>query len=167
MNSKDRLYLTVATCFGLGYCPYFPGTCGALVGVAVYLPLAYLLPQEPHQTIAIAAALLAWSIITVALGGWAEEFFQKKDSGIFVTDEVVGFLLTVLLWRIHSAPLLTVLWAFPVTRIIDMVKVPPARRLEKLPRGWGVIADDLLGSLYAAALLHLVAWQFPGWFGGR
>jgi phosphatidylglycerophosphatase A len=73
----------------------------------------------------------------------------------------------VLLWRIPGAPLLTVLWAFPITRIIDIAKVPPARRLEKLPRGWGVIADDLLGSLYAAALLHLLSWQFPGWFGGR
>jgi phosphatidylglycerophosphatase A len=145
MQPKDRLNLALATCFGLGYSPYFPGTCGALVGVAIYLPIAYLMPEEPIQSLAIAAALVAWSIITVALGGWAETFFHKKDSGIFVSDEVAGFLLTVLLWRIHAAPLLTVAWAFPITRIIDMVKVPPARQLENLPRGWGVLADDLLG----------------------
>ena len=52
--------------------------------------------------------------------------------------------------------MLTTLWAFPVTRIIDILKIPPARRLEKLPRGWGVLADDLLGSLYAAAVLYLL-----------
>ena len=167
MNSKDRYYLAAATCFGLGYSPYFPGTCGALVGVAIYLPLAYLVPGEPIQSIAIAAALVVWSVITVALGGWAEVCFGRKDCSHFVSDEVAGFLLTVLLWRIHSAPLVTVLWAFPVTRIIDMIKVPPARRLEKLPRGWGVLADDLLGSLYAAALLHLISWRFPAWFASQ
>lgn len=166
IKTKDRLYLIFATCFGLGYSPYFPGTCGALVGVAIYLPIAYLIADEPHQSLAIAGSLIVWSVITVALGGWAEEFFHKKDSGIFVTDEVAGFLLTVLLWRPSMDPFWIVAWAFPMTRIIDMIKVPPARRLEKLPRGWGVLADDLLGSLYAAGLLHLLSWQFPSWFVG-
>jgi phosphatidylglycerophosphatase A len=57
--------------------------------------------------------------------------------------------------------LLTTLWAFPVTRIIDILKIPPARRLEHLPRGWGVLADDLLGSIYAALLLHAASWLWP------
>lgn len=164
MRFKDKLFLSATTAFGLGLSPYFPGTCGALVGVAIYLPIAYLLPAEPQQSLAIFAALLVWSAITVALGNWCERHFCKKDCGSFVSDEVAGFLLTVLLWRIHPAPLLTVLWAFPITRIIDMVKVPPARQLERLPGGWGVLVDDLLGSLYAAALLHLLLWQFPTWF---
>jgi len=104
----------------------------------------------------IAAALALWCWITVALGGWAETYYQRKDSQTFVTDEVAGFLLTVLLFHNPARPVLTTLWAFPVTRIIDILKVPPARRLEKLPRGWGVLADDLLGSLYAAAVLYIL-----------
>jgi phosphatidylglycerophosphatase A len=99
--------------------------------------------------------------ITVALGGWAEGYYQRKDSQIFVTDEVAGFLFTVLLFHLPGQPVLTTLWAFPVTRIIDIVKIPPARRLEHLPRGWGVLADDLLGSVYAAALLHAATWLWP------
>ena len=95
--------------------------------------------------------MLLWCWITVALGGWAETYYQRKDSQTFVTDEVAGFLLTVLLFHDPAQPVLTTLWAFPVTRIIDILKIPPARRLEHLPRGWGVLADDLLGSLYAAA----------------
>lgn len=146
----------LASCLGLGYSPIMPGTCGALLGVAFYIPIALALPSEPAQTLAIAIALLAWSIITIALGGWAETYYERKDSQIFVTDEVAGFLLTVLLFHDPHQPVLTTLWAFPITRIIDILKVPPARRLEKLPRGWGVLADDLLGSVYAALLLHLV-----------
>ena len=154
----------IASCFGLGYSPIMPGTCGALLGPATYIPLALLVPNEPLQTVLIAVCLLAWSWVTVALGGWAEGYYQRKDSQVFVTDEVAGFLLTVLLFHDPGRPVLTALWAFPVTRIIDIVKVPPARRLEKLPRGWGVLADDLLGSVYAAGVLHVLRLLSPAWF---
>ena len=156
----------IASCFGLGHSPIMPGTCGALLGVAFYLPMALVIPSEPWQTIWIALNLLLWCWITVALGGWAEVYYQKKDSQKFVTDEVAGFLLTVLLWHLPDQPILTTLWAFPVTRIIDIVKVPPAKQLERLPRGWGVLADDLLGSVYAAGLLWAIRLAMPAWFAG-
>jgi phosphatidylglycerophosphatase A len=161
---KRRILVAIASCFGLGYSPFFPGTCGALVGVAIYIPLALLVPSEPWQSVLIAVNLLVWCWLTVALGTWAEEYYLTKDSGIFVTDEVAGFLFTVLLWHIPGQPILTTLWAFPVTRIIDIIKVPPARRLEKLPAGWGVLADDLLGSVYAAGLLWIGSLAVRLWF---
>ena len=156
----------IATCFGLGCSPIMPGTCGALLGPAIYIPLALMVSGEPLQTVLIAIALLAWCTITVALGGWAETHYGRKDSQIFVTDEVAGFLLTVLLFHDPTQPVLTTLWAFPVTRIIDILKIPPARRLERLPRGWGVLADDLLGSVYAAALLWSICATFDSVLGG-
>jgi phosphatidylglycerophosphatase A len=164
-TKRERVRPLIASCFGLGYSPIMPGTCGALIGPLIYIPLALLVPSEPLQTVLIAVALLVWSWITVALGSWAEDYYQKKDSQTFVTDEVAGFLLTVLLFHIPEQPVLTTLWAFPVTRVIDMIKVPPARQLEKLPRGWGVLADDLLGSVYAAGLLWFIWWLRPEWFG--
>jgi phosphatidylglycerophosphatase A len=164
LSPSDRLHWLVATCGGFGYCPILPGSCGALWGVAIYVALAGL--AEPWQTIGIAAWLFAACLVTYRLSPWAERFFGEEDSGKFVTDEVAGFLMTVLLFRPPSVSLLvTVLWAFPVTRILDMIKPPPARRLEHLPGGWGVIADDLLDSLYAAGLLHLLYFLRPEWFG--
>jgi phosphatidylglycerophosphatase A len=157
-EQREWLRPLVASCFGLGYSPIMPGTCGALIGPLLYIPLALAIPSEPLQTILIAALLLLWSWITIALGSWAEHYYQRKDSQIFVTDEVAGFLLTVLLFHDPARPVLSTLWAFPVTRIIDILKIPPARRLEHLPRGWGVLADDLLGSVYAAIALHCL-WQ--------
>ena len=156
----------VASCFGLGYSRVMPGTCGALLGPACYIPLALLVPSEPLQTVLIAVGLLVWCWITVAMGSWAESYYQRKDSQVFVTDEVAGFLLTVLLFHDAVRPVMTALWAFPVTRIIDIVKVPPARQLERLPRGWGVLADDLLGSVYAAGVLYLLRYLMPAWFVG-
>jgi phosphatidylglycerophosphatase A len=168
---RDRVYQVIGTCFGLGYAPILPGTCGALVGVAQYLLIVWLLPTTTEhfvwsgQTLALALSFLFWTAFTISLGSWAEEFFGKKDSGIFVTDEVVGTLLTLLLFRVPEHPYLTLLWAFPLTRIIDIVKIPPAKRLEKLPAGWGVVADDLLGSIYTAALLYLLLYLWPALFG--
>lgn len=159
----ETLKWLLATCAGFGYSPIFPGTAGALWGIAIYVPIAAYAPH-PWQPWLIAVALVISSLVTVWLGDWAEQRFGEKDSGIFVTDEVAGFLLTVLLFRLPSV-WLTVLWAFPVTRIIDMVKIPPAKQLEHIPSGWGVIADDLLGSVYAAALLHALAHFQPTWFG--
>jgi phosphatidylglycerophosphatase A len=168
---KRRAIVVVASCLGLGYSPIMPGTCGAALGVPLYLALAWLIPGEPLQTVAIFAMLALWSWLTIALGDWAERYYTVKDSQIFVTDEVAGFLMTVLLFHNADAPIITALWAFPVTRVIDILKVPPARQLEKLPSGWGVLADDLLGSVYAAALLwaiwyatDVVGWR-PGLFG--
>ena len=148
---RDRLSFVVATCFGLGCSPVAPGTCGALLGVAVYVGIAEFSSARLH-TILIALALLVSCAVTVALAPWAERYWAKKDSGNFVTDEVAGFLLTVL-------------WAFPVTRILDILKVPPAKQLERLPAGWGVVADDLMASLYAAIVLHVAAYLFPHLFG--
>jgi phosphatidylglycerophosphatase A len=163
-RTPERLRPIVASCFGLGLSPIMPGTCGALVGPAIYIPLALAVPGEPWQSAGIAGLLVLWCWITVALGGWAEEYYRQKDSQVFVTDEVAGFLLTVLLWHLPGQPVLTTLWAFPVTRAIDILKVPPARQLERLPRGWGVLADDLLGSVYAAGLLWVFRLALPGWF---
>ena len=89
----------IASCFGLGYSPIMPGTCGALLGPLFYIPLAFAAPAEPMQTVLIGLALLFWSWITVAFGGWAEGYYQRKDSQVFVTDEVAGFLMTVLLFH--------------------------------------------------------------------
>jgi phosphatidylglycerophosphatase A len=171
LTGKDRVYLTIGTCFGLGYAPILPGTCGALVGVAQYLLIVWLLPTTSvhivwsGQTLALGIAFFAWTAFTIYLGKWAEEYFGKKDSGVFVTDEVVGTLLTLLLFRVPEHPYITLLWAFPLTRIIDILKIPPAKRLEKLPVGWGVVADDLLGSVYTAALLYGMLLLWPALFG--
>lgn len=162
----ERAKLFLATSGGLGYSPFFPGGFGALPAIPIYLAIVWLLPGEPvWQRVAIGIATLIASALTVWLGTWAEDYFGKKDSRTFVTDEVAGLLLTLLIFHLPDQPWWTLAWAFPVTRIIDMSKVPPAKQLEYLPHGWGVVADDLMGSVYAGLLLHLVYWLKPEWFG--
>lgn len=142
-----------------------PGTCGALLGVPIYWVIAEFTHTGLHFPL-IAVALFLSCAATVLLTPWAETYWGKKDPGNFVTDEVAGFLFTVLLFNPPDVDIwITVVWAFAVTRVLDIVKVPPSKRLEKLPAGWGVLADDLMGSFYAATLLHVVLFLAPGWFG--
>jgi len=159
----NTIWLVLGTSFGLGYTPLIPGTAGALPGVGIYVLVA-LMTTGLIQTTLILAALVATGLLTVALGPWAERYWKVKDPKIFVLDEVVGFLGTVLLFRTPDL-IRTVLWVFFVTRVIDIIKVPPARQLEKLPAGIGIVADDLCSSVYAALILHLGAKCFPHWFG--
>ncbi|HET6202601.1 MAG TPA: phosphatidylglycerophosphatase A [Planctomycetota bacterium] len=143
---KDRLKVLAISCLGLGLSPVAPGTVGTLGGVG----LALLLPSDRFLPSAL-AALLVVSALSVALGPWAERHFGVKDPPAFVLDEVAGFLITIL----HpSAPTPARLaLGFVLFRVLDVVKPPPARRLESLPAGWGVLLDDAACGVYGLALL--------------
>jgi phosphatidylglycerophosphatase A len=86
--------------------------------------------------------------LCVALGGWAQEFLGRKDPGPVVLDEAAGVCLTLL-----AQPMRHWQWAvalaFVAFRVFDITKPPPARQLERLPRGWGILLDDLAAAVYA------------------
>ena len=104
---------------------------------------------------------LLWSLVACAviyvvgrsLGDWSEQYAGKKDPGIFVLDEVLGYMVTVL-WT-GGPTLLTLTVAFFVFRFFDIFKPPPARRLEALGGGDGILLDDVIAGLYGLAVLAI------------
>ena len=165
---RCRAVRILGTAFGLGYLPLAPGTWGTLPAVGIFIAVAILLPQ-PWQSAVLGGLLVATSAAAVVLGNWAQGLSEGQDPRRagdprwFVLDEVAGFFLTVLLFPFGGLLVRTVL-AFLAARIMDIVKIPPVRQLERLPGGWGILLDDLGASLYAAALLHAVYWLVPGLF---
>ena len=137
--------LAFATCLGLGYVPFAPGTFGSAAGLLVWA----VLPQS-------AAAHAAAIVLIFALGAWsggiAERHFRATDPGPVVIDEVMGMLTTLFMnpvgWR-------GALGAFLLFRLFDIVKPYPANRLERLPGGLGVMADDFMAGVYANLALRL------------
>jgi len=160
---RDRALAFLSTGLGLGYAPRAPGTAGTLLGVIVFIAIGAALPHRLHAPV-LAAALALACALALALGPWAERAFCAKDPPRFVLDEVAGFLLTVLLFRTPSLAL-TAAWAFAASRTFDIAKPPPARRLARLRTGWGMLADDLVASLYAAGALHVLAVLAPNVLG--
>ncbi|MFH1113100.1 MAG: phosphatidylglycerophosphatase A [Pseudomonadota bacterium] len=158
----DLVRAALSTALGFGYSPFAPGTAGTLPAVGVFLIIA-VMARPRDQTMLIGVALAVSCVLSIALGGWAEKYWGRKDPRHFVLDEVAGFFLTVLLFRVPN-PVVTAVWAFFVTRACDIIKPWPASKCEVLPGGWGILLDDLAASLYAALALHAAYYLIPELF---
>jgi phosphatidylglycerophosphatase A len=149
----DYSALAIAT-WGVGYLPLIPGTFGSLVGVGVFL----LLPSFPLQ-------LLAVLVITL-LGIWAasrtERLLRLKDPGKVVVDEVAGQMIALLPVSLFvTGPWKTwIIVSFILFRLFDIFKPYPASRFEALPGGLGIMADDLMAGVYAAAITTVLIFAF-------
>jgi phosphatidylglycerophosphatase A len=139
--------LPIATWFGCGYAPFAPGTWGSLGALLPALLLAHW-GWQPVYFLALAAAALpvaVWAADRTA--NWA----GKKDPSLVVVDEVIGQWVTLagattLNWKSWLA-------AFVLFRAMDIWKPAPVRQFEKLPGGYGIVADDVMAGVYGALVL--------------
>jgi phosphatidylglycerophosphatase A len=140
-----RASLLVATGFGLGLSPVASGTAGALIGLALSVVLA---PLAAGWQVAAAAAL---SLAAVPFCTAAERHFGKKDDGRIVADEYLTFPLCTI--GLPALPWVLAM-AFVTNRAMDVLKPPPARALQGLRGGWGIVIDDVFAAVYSLALNH-------------
>jgi phosphatidylglycerophosphatase A len=159
----------VAACFGLGWLPGAPGTWGSALAAGAFALLLNL-DMSPGGVAAIMAGLcLAGAAACVTCAPAAEAARGKTDPGEVVMDEVAGQSLTFLpvLALLPVAPSVKQIWVttvlgFLLFRVFDIAKPWPIRKLESLPAGWGVLADDLLAGVYAAIVLLFCMWRIAG-----
>jgi phosphatidylglycerophosphatase A len=137
----------LATFFGLGFFPVAPGTLASLAVLLLYRHLIHGLAL-PYLLL-ILFLLLALGV--PAASAYSSEL-KKKDPGRIVIDEAAGQLLVFLAVSPDWSRLIV---GFLLFRFFDIVKPFPIRKLEALPRGWGIMADDVAAALLAKALLHL------------
>lgn len=148
-----RVAVVLATAGGAGYAPVAPGTFGSAVGVVIYL-LTQHWPREAQFTL-----VLAISAAGVWAASEAERHFGREDPGPVVIDEVAGQLLTLLFLGVGA---LGVAAGFLVFRVLDITKPWPVRRLEDLPGGLGIMADDLMAGVYGWGIMWAATTMFPG-----
>ncbi len=140
----------IATGFGAGLLPWAPGTFGTVVG----LPLAFVI-----ERFSMAGHLLVVFILfTIGLpvcGDVARELGQRDPQSI-VWDEIVGVQVALLGSPLAPWPFL---FGFVLFRCFDIFKPFPLRRLERLPGGVGIMADDVGAGVYTA----LILWGARSW----
>ena len=150
----------VVSLFGLGYLPVAPGTWGSAGAVVVALLVCLAFGGGSAFHLSIIALTIAASAACVACGRWAVGFYNTGDPKPVVIDEAAGQWLALLCVPIKHAgwgALLGVMaLQFFLFRIADIVKPPPARQLESLPHGWGIVADDLAAAVYANVVGQMI-----------
>jgi phosphatidylglycerophosphatase A len=136
---------------------------------------------HPVPVLILVPSILSFAIIAL-VGVWSSsrvsDFAGTHDPQYVVIDEVSGMHLTLVLaimplglptrlvpgdeasvFALYSAFSLLnwkyLLMGFILFRVFDIWKPWPIRRLEKLPGGWGIMADDWMAGVYAAILLRV------------
>lgn len=171
-RKTDWLTTLVVTFFGSGMSPKAPGTMGSLAAAVVAYPMAVLVCHlfEFESYIVVGSELFGLFINLFFLAAALIVFFAAipfvkkamkdtgtEDPGWIVIDEVCGVFMALAFIPcnlIVEYPIFLVI-AFGLFRFFDILKPLGIHRFEKLPGAWGVMADDLLGGLYAAILLWL------------
>ncbi len=149
----SRLALLFATAGCVGRAPVAPGTWGSAVGVCLLLLVRFT--GGPVLEALLLAAVLAVGVRSAAA---AERHYGRSDPGAIVIDEIAGMLIALFWIPVTWMGLLAGFLAF---RVFDIVKPFPARAAERLPAGWGVMADDVVAGLYAYATVRVLAAVAP------
>lgn len=147
-NAIDFTAKLISSGIFIGYVPLAPGTFGSLLAIVFYL----FLPEYIVNRIWIFLPVLYF------LGVWTAthcEEFWGKDNRRIVIDEIVGMFVTLVFLPVNVKILCLGFFLF---RAFDIVKPPPIRFLERLPRGWGVMTDDLMAGVYTNLVLRLIIY---------
>jgi phosphatidylglycerophosphatase A len=148
----------MATCGGLGRIPRAPGTFGAVAGTLLAAGLARLAwPPVVEASLLVLANLLGIAASTRA----ARLLGRGHDPGAIVIDEAASLPLALLALPAAARTPAVLAAAFVLHRLFDITKPFPCRRLERLPAGLGIMADDWGAAAYVAACLGFARWS--GW----
>lgn len=152
------IHRVIACGFGSGYSPVAPGTAGSLLALLAWWVCALLLDEARSLFFCTLAFVVVFTVLGVWSAGIAEKYWGKDPSRV-VIDEMVGMWIALLAagghreWGYMAA-------AFLLFRFFDIVKPFGIRKMEKLPSGYGVMADDILSGIYS--LIILCAFRLAG-----
>mgnify|MGYP006244325733 CR=1 FL=1 len=141
-----KIFILLATGFGLGYSRIMPGTVGSLLG----LPICFLfIKLSIIQQVFIC---LFFITISIYISDKCSKIMNKKDPSCIVIDEFLTMPIVV----IGLSNPFYILSGFIFHRIFDILKPPPINFLQKIPGGVGIVLDDVLSALFALLLNYII-----------
>jgi phosphatidylglycerophosphatase A len=132
--------------FYTGYIPFASGTFGSLAGLVIYF-----IPGFENLHILVPAIIVTF-VAGIVIGNKFESLYGK-DPAQCTIDEVMGMWISLIL---IPKGILNALICFFIWRFFDIIKPYPARDLEKLNGGLGVMMDDLVAALYSLVFAHVI-----------
>jgi len=134
--------------FYTGYIPFASGTFGSLAALIIYLIPGF------ENIYVIIPAIVIFYIYGVYVGNKFENVYGK-DPAECTIDEVVGTWISYLLL---PKTIGIIVITFFLWRALDIFKPFPARKLEKLNGGMGIMIDDVVSGFYTLIIMHLVVY---------
>lgn len=150
--AANPLAALIATGFGSGLSPFAPGTAGSLVGLLLAWILASHVPILGSPLGLLMSGLVV-GLLGVAVSPPVCRALESEDPGCVVIDEIAGQLLAAAGAVAAGGPAWAWAAAFVLFRGFDVLKPLGIARLQRLPGGWGVVADDVAGGLAAGLLV--------------
>jgi phosphatidylglycerophosphatase A len=136
----------IASLFGIGNIPVGSGTAGTAVALCIGIFL-------PTSSLWYVIGILAAGVISVPIAYAAEQYYGMEDDRRIIIDEVVGYLIAI-------AVLPKTFWyflaSFLLFRFFDIFKFYWIRKTQLIPRGIGIVLDDVLAGLVTNAILQVV-----------
>ena len=151
----EKLAHFIATGFFSGYAPAASGTAGSIVAAVLAYFLWHAFPELASvvPSTALACLVTAIGIITANIMCAGERFQGNKDPKPIVIDEFAGYFVTIIGL---GGTFLEFAIALICFRLFDITKPFFIRRVEKFPRGYGIVLDDVLAGIYALCLTRLL-----------
>jgi phosphatidylglycerophosphatase A len=152
--------VNVATLGPIGRRLPAPGTWGSVAGL-MYFTVFFAGSYGIIGTLLLSAIGV---YVAVAICGEAELRLSRRDPGEVILDEFVAIPLCFLGWPVLATALpnwVIFLAGFALFRLFDIIKPFGIKRLQDLPGGWGVVADDIAAALLTCAVMHggFAFWQ--------
>ena len=151
-----------ATCFGLGWMPVAPGSWGSLPPAVVFWLMVACGAPAVSISITMLVLLVVGCVTCVLYAPASIAAVGREDPGEVVMDEFAAQALTFLAIPLLASRALSgwegfllAVIGFFAFRVLDIAKPWPIRRLERLPAGWGILADDLAAGLVSAVLVYV------------
>ena len=163
MNNWVKLMWSTAG--GLGLLPKAPGTWGSLAPLIIVLICGHFGLVDHWLVGILIASVITFSIVTILLFPWYSAHFGRKDPPQVVCDEVAGqsFTLLGMAWLEPNNHVSVTLWiglaifACIIYRMFDIWKPWIIDKSQRLPRGWGVLMDDILAGFFGGILVLIAA----------
>jgi phosphatidylglycerophosphatase A len=153
-KSKNLINESIVSFFFLGRAPIAPGTFGSFGS----LLLAYLIVQniEQYTGYLLFSMILIMYYIGLQVAPWCEEKYGK-DPSIYVLDEVIGYLIPISILIILNTEITPQIWilSFIAFRVFDVLKIWPAKDLEKIEGGHGILLDDVAAGFQTLIVILL------------
>ena len=136
----------IASLFYIGRLPYAPGSWCSLIILLFFS----ILPLNIFLQLGIIFSLITIGFISSNI---VSDQLNEKDPSFIVIDEAAGMALALFL---VPQSLVLYLYSFLIFRFLDIFKPSFIYHVQKLPKGWGIMVDDIISGMITFIIIHLI-----------